>query len=997
MLKKSILVALGLLALVPGAEAKGFKLGSGFSEGNVELEQRWVEMEELAANPDAPTANRLRYYAKDDAGTTKIYTIDSAGTVVALGAGGGGSSIIFDIGDDGGNDSIALGEIATSGDTNAIFTESAADKLLIDLSKNWPKSDTAADLTCTNCIGAPEIDGASLESEIEAVADLQDFQGAVTDAQVPDTITINLSTKATNLVGGNNSTLLGSIPYQSNTDTTTLLAPNVSTTKDFLTQTGSGINGAAPVWTTISASDLPSTLTGETITNSTLDNTDTITVKDANFTIQDDGGTTRQGQFQLSGISAGNTRTLTWPDFNGTIATLAGTEALTNKTVTSAASDPADAGVLRLGNAEVIGWEKASTGTDSTITMDSNDVFTSSVPINATTGFRIGNAAASGKILIGNGTNYVASTPTYPNASVTSGKVIISDGTNYVSSTSTIPTSAGATANKALLSDGTNYVLSTPTFPNASATSLKHIRSDGTNWIASTATYSDTPSTAGKVLTSDGTNWITSTPTFPNASATSGKVIKSDGTNWTASTETYAAPGTSGNVLTSDGTNWTSAAAPGGSAVTVSVAQTSHGFVVGDIIRNNGTANTYTKAKADSAANAEVSGIVTTVTDVNNFTYTVSGLITAGVPTDTAGTVYFLSPSSAGAITSTEPSTAGQISKPLLIVQQSATKALFFNFRGATVASGSSATAADLQVFTASGTWTKPSGTPKLVQVYLTGAGGGGGGGGTSTAATQRPGGGGGGGGSGRRMTFLASDLGSTETVTIGAGGTGGASVSNGTAGGSTTFGAHLTGYGGGFGSGVTGTSTSGGGGGAGMIGAGGNAGVDTGGSNGLTMATVASTNADFAGGQGGNLANGGSSLYGGGAGAGSGGNQSGFNGGTSMYGGGGGGCGGATGDSNQLQAAGDGGATGTNVTRTTGGGGTHGTAANGSAGAAGTSVKGGQGGGGGAPVASGTGFTGGIGGVGGGGGGGGGCGGTGTGGTGGAGGGGNCYVWTTY
>ncbi|MFX5743103.1 hypothetical protein ABTE37_19385, partial [Acinetobacter baumannii] len=42
-------------------------------------------------------------------------------------------------------------------------------------------------------------------------------------------------------------------------------------------------------------------------------------------------------------------------------------------------------------------------------------------------------------------------------------------------STSTIPTSAGATANKVLLSDGTNYVLSTPTFPNASATSGKLI------------------------------------------------------------------------------------------------------------------------------------------------------------------------------------------------------------------------------------------------------------------------------------------------------------------------------------------------------------------------------------------------------------------------------------------------------------------------------------------------------------------------------------------
>ncbi len=123
---------------------------------------------------------------------------------------------------------------------------------------------------------------------------------------------------------------------------------------------------------------------------------------------------------------------------------------------------------------------------------------------------------------------------------------------------------AGATAGKVVTSDGTTWVASTPTFPNASASSGKFIRSDGTNWIASTPTLPTSAGAAGKILVSDATNYIESTPTFPNASATSGKIIKSDGTNWIASTETYAAPGTSGNILTSDGTNWTSAAASTG-------------------------------------------------------------------------------------------------------------------------------------------------------------------------------------------------------------------------------------------------------------------------------------------------------------------------------------------------------------------------------------------------------------------------------------------------
>jgi hypothetical protein len=64
------------------------------------------------------------------------------------------------------------------------------------------------------------------------------------------------ATKSTNLIGGNSTTLLGAIPYQSGTDTTTLLSPNTTATKNFLSQTGTGTNGAAPAWSAISKSDV---------------------------------------------------------------------------------------------------------------------------------------------------------------------------------------------------------------------------------------------------------------------------------------------------------------------------------------------------------------------------------------------------------------------------------------------------------------------------------------------------------------------------------------------------------------------------------------------------------------------------------------------------------------------------------------------------------------------------------------------------------------------
>ena len=68
--------------------------------------------------------------------------------------------------------------------------------------------------------------------------------------------TATTATKSTNLAGGNNTTLLGSIPYQSHADTTTVLSPNTTATKNFLSQTGTGTNGAAPTWSAVSKTDV---------------------------------------------------------------------------------------------------------------------------------------------------------------------------------------------------------------------------------------------------------------------------------------------------------------------------------------------------------------------------------------------------------------------------------------------------------------------------------------------------------------------------------------------------------------------------------------------------------------------------------------------------------------------------------------------------------------------------------------------------------------------
>lgn len=326
---------------------------------------------------------------------------------------------------------------------------------------------------------------------------------------------------------------------------------------------------------------------------------------------------------------------------------------------TMLASDPTDCGVGEFANA-IDAFGNLTCATPST--GGSGDATITSVNQTAH-GFVIGDVVRF------NGTSYVKSQADIDANSEVYGVVsTVVDADNFKITTE------GHITGLSGLTSGATYFLSTVTPGALSSTSPTSVGQVNRPVLLADST------TSGFVIQARGYVITQSVPLL----TTKGDLITFDG-----SQGVRLGVGSNGTVMTADSTTTEGIAwktIPDGTSVSKSFTQTAHGFAVGDVIYNN--AGTWAKAKADADATSETIGMVSAVADADNFTLTTGGYI-SGLSGFTAGSTYYLSDATAGALTSTEPTTASHYSCPLFVAD-STTSGYFFKMRCAEIQSQSS-------------------------------------------------------------------------------------------------------------------------------------------------------------------------------------------------------------------------------------------------------------------------------------------------------------------
>jgi len=351
-----------------------------------------------------------------------------------------------------------------------------------------------------------------------------------------------------------------------------------------LTLTTSGTTGV----TLPTTGTLATLAGGESLSNKTLPNSTSMQILDVNLQIQDDGDVTKIIKFQAGDITTGTTRTLTAPDASGILTLIAANQLLSNKQLQASSVKIADdSDVTKLVKFDVSG---VTTGTERTITVPNADGTLAYIAATQTLTNKTFDAEGTGNALSNITNTHIKATAgiaVSKLAALTASRAVALDGSGFLVAATTTATELGyvngvtsaiqtqldakATAssattftNKTFDADGTgNSITNIENADIKAAAAIARSKlAAGTadHVVINAATTGAFSSEAQLAIVRGGTGQATVTAGFDALSPTTtkGDLISRNGSN-----NIRVAVGANGTVLTADsgqtsGLGWTS-------------------------------------------------------------------------------------------------------------------------------------------------------------------------------------------------------------------------------------------------------------------------------------------------------------------------------------------------------------------------------------------------------------------------------------------------------